>query len=1236
MPVVLTRSSVRAGVSGFKLASRDEDTRINPTLLEKLRRDLGIALDIPDAPPADGVDVERVLGLFRELAAKRKGWDVKEEMWLGEFSFKKFLMWRDLQEQEAALTAHPLVNQMLERPHTLLPSQGEFPDPRKLDASFAPEAVFTPLMADSSQLAAIQAASEGRSFVLEGPPGTGKSQTITNLIAHCIAHGKTVLFISEKKAALEVVRKRLAEINLSAFCLEVHSDKARRTEIIEQLKAPLRFSTSGIRRQWQETSGSLGTLRAKLNHYVEALHHRYPCGLSIYESIGHLCARPAAQFVPLGWGDPHTWNGAPLTEMRALVAEMPPLLLTLGPLKSHGLRESVLTESSPAIERTARERVRATRMAFLTLCRSVKRIAERLKIPATDLNAAEIDLIVELAGKLLLIGGLPQPITGVLGDPGTIERLQTAARVIQERQGISRELRSQFDQTFLSADMDEMEALHEGSLHSWWPKSLFQRRRLRSILRGHTQGDEALERGLSQLPEAMAKVRRLRALDGQIKSLDALNSCLGESWEGARSDVKRLLECLQWLESVTGILRTLSRGDAPRMARLIDGARELAATGYEDLRDSGSLAAELRSLAPARDAFRNAMTGVAATLQLERVSIDPNAPEYLQGIRKWVVEIQRALAADQLRYWAAWQRVRGRACAMGLGAIVEYCAECAAPGPEAANIASIAGGGGPRSADLSEVFEASIHQWVLEEGLARSAPLKNFIGRSQDQQIVEFRKLDAEYVSLASAAAAARVEARIPRDGQDAVPAEELALLRKEFGKKSRHRPLRQLFSGMPGLMSRLKPCLLMSPLSVAQHLATDFPPFDLVIFDEASQIPVWDAIGAIARARQTIVVGDPKQMPPTAFFARDDDEDAVDGPDATVDLESILDETMTTLPIQRLEWHYRSRFESLITFSNRRYYDGRLVTFPSPVAADRAVQLHRVNGVYDRGASRTNRAEAEAVVAFVIAHLRAAAERGGSIGVVTFNAQQQLLIDDLFDDARREDPALEKHFAPQDGREEVFVKNLENVQGDERDVIVFSTTFGVDAAGRMSLNFGPINSANGPRRLNVAITRSRLAMHVFTSIPNERLDTTRTTSIGVRHLKEFIDFAERGVDALREAGADGNEGAGSPFEDAVASALRGKGWEVHQQIGCGGYRIDMGVVDPDAPGTYLVGVECDGPGYHRSATARDRDRLRPHKLEELGWTLYRLWSTEYWHAPQAEIDKLHQSLGALAIAAKT
>lgn len=459
----------------------------------------------------------------------------------------------------------------------------------------------------------------------------------------------------------------------------------------------------------------------------------------------------------------------------------------------------------------------------------------------------------------------------------------------------------------------------------------------------------------------------------------------------------------------------------------------------------------------------------------------------------------------------------------------------------------------------------------------------------------------------------------------------EWGVLRREITKKRMHLPLRQLLQEIPSAVLRLTPCLLMSPLSIAQYLSADASSFDIVIFDEASQIPVWDAVGAMARGKQVVMVGDPKQLPPTNFFDRAEASDG-DSEDVEGDLESILDECLgASLPTRNLSWHYRSRHESLIAFSNHRYYGGGLVTFPSPVTEDRAVSFHFVGGQYEKGGARINQPEARALVADLVARLKSPGFRqsGLTIGVVTFNSEQQGLIEDLLDAERRKDPGLESFFSEVE-LEPVFVKNLESVQGDERDIMYFSITYGPDLSGAMSMNFGPLNRDGGERRLNVAVTRARHELRVFSSLRGEQMDLSRTKAIGVRDLKHFLEFAERGARALAEAHHGSQGDFDSPFEAAVAAALGRKGWQVHTQIGASSFRIDLGVVHPDLVGRYLAGVECDGATYHSSATARDRDKLREQVLRGLGWEIERIWSTDWWVDPGGTLERVHVRLNEL------
>jgi very-short-patch-repair endonuclease len=534
--------------------------------------------------------------------------------------------------------------------------------------------------------------------------------------------------------------------------------------------------------------------------------------------------------------------------------------------------------------------------------------------------------------------------------------------------------------------------------------------------------------------------------------------------------------------------------------------------------------------------------------------------------------------------------------------------------------------------DMVEFFEYSYQSWWLKKAMDREPALCTFSSADHERKIAEFRQADSRFQKLTEQYIAAKLSGQIPANAGVAPGADsEMGRLRRELQKQRGHMPVRQLVQSLPMLLPKLKPCLLMSPLSVAQYLNAAHGKFDVVMFDEASQIPVWDAVGAIARGRQLVCVGDPKQLPPTNFFNRADDLDEGGSDDEIQDLESILDECLSIgMPKLSLNWHYRSRHESLITFSNVMYYENRLVTFPSPVTDDRGVRFERVHGVYDRGGSRTNRAEADAIVKAIERHYLDAASRNSSLGVVTFNQAQQTLIERLLDERRRASAKLDQAIA-QVGNEPLFIKNLENVQGDERDIIYFSITYGPDAAGKVNLNFGPLNLEGGHRRLNVAVSRARQGVVVFSTLLPEQIDLSRVRAAGVRDLKNYLEFAIRGPRALVEQIVPTGREPDSPFECEVIKMLREKDWTVHPQVGVSGYRIDIGVVDPRAPGRYLLGIECDGRTYHSGATARDRDRLRQHVLEGLGWELFRIWSTDWWLNPQEPLRKLLLRLEQLA-----
>jgi very-short-patch-repair endonuclease len=528
--------------------------------------------------------------------------------------------------------------------------------------------------------------------------------------------------------------------------------------------------------------------------------------------------------------------------------------------------------------------------------------------------------------------------------------------------------------------------------------------------------------------------------------------------------------------------------------------------------------------------------------------------------------------------------------------------------------------------DVVPAFERAYHVSWLEDVFRRDKRLGRFRGRDHEGLVEQFRRLDRELIEHAREVIIHRCNEQRPSIG--ALPGSETAVVSKEASKRRRHKPVRLLFKEIPRLLPVLKPCLLMSPLSVSQFLDPQAR-FDLVIFDEASQVTVEDAICALYRGNRHAIAGDSKQLPPTGFFRVTEDEDHVDSEwESESNWESVLDRAQGSgLRAVPLRWHYRSRHESLIAYSNRAFYGSRLVTFPSTWGehAGLGVQFHHVpDGVYDRGGSRTNRREAEVVRQLVFDHMRDFP--GKSLGVVTFNDAQRMAVQDAVDRHRYDHREFEDHFR-EDRLDGFFVKNLENVQGDERDCMIFSITYGRDVAGKFTMNFGPVSGPGGERRLNVAITRAREKVVIVSSVRASDFPVAAELTGGGLHVRSYLDYAERGEKALL-AGAELSEGDfESTFEVAVAEAIRELGYQVVPQVGVSGFRVDLGVVHPDEPGRFALGVECDGAAYHSAATARDRDRLRQDVLENLGWRIVRVWSPD-WNANRGlAIDRLRVAI---------
>ena len=1202
VPVQLERKSVR---SGFRLALHEDEVRFNPTLLQLLRRDFELRIpELDDDLPTNGsgVDIAKIWKIMRENVKGVRGFEVTEQVVLTTLSFSKYLLWKDLVERTDKLKENPVVRHLIDTPtHSYGSGDDDFVNPAMLDTAVDPSDLFTPLSADSSQVSAIVAAQRRKDFVLFGPPGTGKSQTIVNMITNCLAHGLTVLFVSQKTAALEVVRRRMDHVGLGDYCLEVHSTKAQKTVVIEQLAKAWNNRKAATEQDWATATGDIKAKRDELNRLVTALHRRRPNGMTAYEAFGRVVAdRGLLPEVEFSWPAGTIHAPEDLAAMREACNALKNALSAVGDPVEHPLRGIELTRWTPAWSKEFQDLASKLKARLGELVRTADAFASLIGFPVGFYDHADIPRL-ESYGDLLSRAEAPDGVL-FLGH-GNGER----ARNLRARADVARRIGDKIPELGVQYDLKAVSRLDLRALAQDWKDACAsnfmvrgsRQKKVRLSLQPCSNEPVPQDIGrdlvvLQDILDLMAEGNRLRP---SFTGIERLFDTVGADHAAAEA-------VIAWASQMDAAIKTLGArlDNTPQ----IFNQTVVLLTDYVDFVSPSGEAG--RALADLQISLREALASAAALAHSmvlsspdDLLSFTPGGiDELTQAIGRWTANIGKA------PQWTRWRAAASDARRYGIEPLV----------------AAIETGDVDGSQILA-TFEYAYAKWIADEIANSDETLSSFLAEHHEAAIEAFAAADDRVAELSKQIVLARISGGVP--GMTSFGSDpEWGALSREVSKKARLLPLRQLFGKIPNVLTRLTPCVMMSPLSIAQYLPPDSKLFDVIIFDEASQIPVWDAIGAMARGRQVIVVGDPEQLPPTNVGQRGDSED--DDSAILQSQQSILDECVAcNLPRVRLTWHYRSRHESLIAFSNARYYRSELVTFPSPVTKDTALRFVPVeDGIYERGKGRVNRPEAVAVVAEVVSRLRSSRD---SIGIVTFNGEQQKLIEDLLDHERSADPSLDRFWQKTEFPEPVFVKNLENVQGDEREVIIFSCAVGADATGRVTAQISSLNNEGGHRRLNVAITRARREMIVFSSMNPEQIDLGRSNSRGIIDFKHFLEFAKNGPRAIAEAFTPTGRDTESPFEDAVKRALEAKDWVVHPQVGVSFFRVDFGIVHPDKPGVYLAGVEADGAQFHSSATARDRDKLRQVALENLGWRILRIWSTEWWLDSTMALEKVHKRL---------
>jgi len=1179
LPVTLHRAGVGRP---FTLAAAPEEPEVNPSLLRKLEVDFGVKPDLPTLH--EGIDPDAILSAFGGILPEPR-WKVLSDMHLGLFSFGKYIMYRDLSDQGSTLAENRLVGRLVGDLSESEEPPPPPPDPGDLDGLRHPRDVHQILDADSSQQVAIETVRRGSDLVLEGPPGTGKSQTIANIIAEALALGRTVLFVSEKMAALEVVSKRLAQAGLGDYVLELHSRHANKRAVVSELKRCLERERRGPA-EGADDLDRLVAERDRLADYVKALHEPHH-GFPPFTAFGALARRAEERDVLVPFDRPEGVGEPTLFRRLRLLSDFARAREDVTPRASHPFR---------VCRRTAIPRVVAIELE--KRLGSLRDRADALaSLVENECDALSIDVAPEFAGTGRLIELLahlarsprPEPAwvtnrrwRGVTGDGRTL-----AARGRRHAAGTERLSKVWTDDLFdLALEEIATRRKRQGtSFFRFLTESFWRDRKTLGAVRRPGARRSTLDT-IEDLELAVA----IRDLGGEIDGAGAWAAeAFGRLFAGRETDWEKLDGMCAWV----GELAELAGGDETPAA-----VAEVAANPV--------------GAADRATALRQALDAVRAELAelRELLSAREGPADGAEALVTWAeTAIERR---EEIHDWAAYRRS------------LDACREEDLQGYlDAADRENLTAG------ELAPGYEKAFFTAWLDRALAARPILRDFDGTEHEATIARFRELDRRQMPLAAERIRARLDDEMP-SSMSFSPDSDVGLLLREAAKKRRHLPIRQLLRRAGVAIRRLKPCFMMSPISVAQFLPPDSEPFDLIVFDEASQICPEDAIGALARGSLMVVVGDSRQLPPTSFFSYDPDYEPPEEEEPLPDLESILDLCAAQgFPRLRLRWHYRSRDESLISFSNENFYEGTLLTFPGPGRRPgTGLSLRHVpDGVYDRGKSRTNRIEA-ARVARGIAE-QALLSPGTSIGVVTFGEPQRRAVLEAVERLMAEEPGLERMLATRDADEPFFVKNLENVQGDERDVMFFSVGYARDGEGRLHMNFGPLSGDGGHRRLNVAVTRARYATIVYSSILPEDIDLERAKAKGARLLRLYLEKA-RDAGMGRGAAVDAESVADLPaLARAVAGEFVKRGYGIVPRIGSSAYRIDLAVSGPEAGDGFLLGIESDGPVYRDAATVRDRDRTRGEVLAGLGWKLERVWSTDYSRAPEREVERLVDALVA-------
>lgn len=1179
---------IRKSNGSYQISIRDEDAQMNITLLEFLRQRFNLIISGLNPLPEDesGVNVPLVLNSIRKRIMNFKGWSVKELAVISNFSFSQFVMWNDLNTRFEKLTENKVVKGLVEGRYKDYSSDKlEIEELDNIDVS----SLCVPTSVDSSQLLSILETAKGKSFVLHGPPGTGKSQTITNMISNSLAQGKSVLFVAEKMAALNVVYERLSKINLGDFCLELHSNKTQKSVVLEKFENNLLLKQEYNSNEYNRNAKKIQKVKSHLNSIIKELHKKRKNGfsiyelLSIYEKVSNAKERFKFKESQLEAIDKDDWE-----EILESILHIMSIEATLDyEIGEHPLRD--FKKSNYELAR---------KQEIINVLNDLKKILSE--------NLGEIgefeDLYVILGtekekfyNELVNLGNsyIKALTKEVLTEIMKEEFIDKIFSFIEKENNYKAKENNIFEKYTDEIKNVKLTEIKEDFLKAK-EKIFFKNRNIKKALipvnKYSRSGFTITKENINAEIEEIRNYQSISlSYEQELKEL--INEKLGITTVNTINEVYKLLS----------ILIKYKNFSIDEVMECLELNLKYKTAGYDRINN-------IKNMLEVRLDKLKDLVGIDYQLNTKS-----NVEVFLNKVNEWLINI------DEWKHWATFIDAIDALKDFGLENVVENLKM---------NIYSTEKNSKYDIQQLYEDYVKSIAKDFILYYIGKEKSLNSFSGVSINKKIKEYNEVVSKFEKLSELQIINNIKNNLPdaRSCSDK-EANEISNITRIIQSKGRGTSIRKLFKENGNVIKKLTPCMLMSPLSVAQYIDLDFPKFDVVIFDEASQIKTSTAVGAMSRAENCIIVGDPKQMPPTAFFStKKEDEDNIH----IEDLESLLEDSLAiNMPERFLNCHYRSQSESLIAFSNKMYYRNKMITFPAPNDTVSKVKLSYISdGIYDRGNTRTNLVEAKAIVSEVIRRLKSKKLRKDSIGIVTFNSTQQSLIDDLLQEEFSKDNELENVVNKM--HESIFIKNLENVQGDERDVILFSVTYGKDEDGKMYQNFGPLARKGGWRRLNVAVSRSRKEMIVFTSILPEDIKISKRTQDGVIGLKRFIEFANKGLSYFENESKEKYDNA-DEIINSVEKELNKQGYKTKINLGISEFNISLAIIDPNDPSKYICGILIDNSDFEKIETARDRYRLIPGVLENRGWKIYRLWSLDWFENKEKVLKNIFKYISQLS-----